>query len=393
MSIITRPGSEVAYAGRWDPQERLAVEPLPADEAARRYVDRGSFVALFGRPDALLEYDGQSDGVTVWHFDDQGRRDGLFEFRIVDPALMMLLRMVEWRYRDGCPEFDRASPRCVTTFARSGPQVEVTGPESDGWRQLSTSHRPQGVPLFGEWAPLLRFVFDEPPIQDPYLDGEETADDRPTLPGFSGPGLGPGLEVAAMFGPSCRYDIGDGSEPEIVTVETRPAGVLQLPTGRLVAGDPALIGLRTVPFAGAVPPGRFPVTIAGFTWRNEFLVAGCRVTVRDEPATVWEEALLEGEEPSTAGTYHPIGVDTGRIALLDAAAVPGLAALRDDAWEDFLDRPAAEVTDPRTGTNVITFSSGWGDGGYPAWLGRNDRGDIVCFVVDTEVLCGEPQPG
>jgi Protein of unknown function (DUF4241) len=34
----------------------------------------------------------------------------------------------------------------------------------------------------------------------------------------------------------------------------------------------------------------------------------------------------------------------------------------------------------------IAYRSGWGDGSYPTWIGRDDAGNVVCFVSDMLVL-------
>jgi len=36
----------------------------------------------------------------------------------------------------------------------------------------------------------------------------------------------------------------------------------------------------------------------------------------------------------------------------------------------------------RTEANVITFSSGWGDGGYASFWGYDALGDLTCLVTD-----------
>ena len=57
-----------------------------------------------------------------------------------------------------------------------------------------------------------------------------------------------------MFGPTQRYDFGPGSRQGVVTVEARQAGVLLLPTGRLVASTAQEGLIRVVQdTAGAQP--------------------------------------------------------------------------------------------------------------------------------------------
>jgi len=31
---------------------------------------------------------------------------------------------------------------------------------------------------------------------------------------------------------------------------------------------------------------------------------------------------------------------------------------------------------------VVAWASGWGDGAYPTWIGRDSSGEIACFVAD-----------
>jgi hypothetical protein len=40
------------------------------------------------------------------------------------------------------------------------------------------------------------------------------------------------------------------------------------------------------------------------------------------------------------------------------------------------------LTDPDTGANLIAYQSGWGDGFYPTWIGRDHDGNVTCFVSD-----------
>jgi len=44
------------------------------------------------------------------------------------------------------------------------------------------------------------------------------------------------------------------------------------------------------------------------------------------------------------------------------------------------------TTDPATGANVIGFSTGYGDGGYPVYAGIGRDGRVVAVVIDLLVL-------
>lgn len=65
-----------------------------------------------------------------------------------------------------------------------------------------------------------------------------------------------------------------------------------------------------------------------------------------------------------------------------------------EAWDRFIEvrgdellgNRLVEVVDPDSGTNLIAFASGWGDGAYPTWIGRTADGEVACFVADMLVL-------
>jgi uncharacterized protein DUF4241 len=34
------------------------------------------------------------------------------------------------------------------------------------------------------------------------------------------------------------------------------------------------------------------------------------------------------------------------------------------------------------GGGLFAYHSGWGDGAYPTWIGRDENGEVVCFLTD-----------
>ena len=40
------------------------------------------------------------------------------------------------------------------------------------------------------------------------------------------------------------------------------------------------------------------------------------------------------------------------------------------------------MTSPSTGHTLVAFTSGWGDGFYPTWIGRSASGEVTCFLTD-----------
>jgi Protein of unknown function (DUF4241) len=406
---------DAEYGESWDPQRRALVGLLPAGEAARRHSADEPFAVLLGRhgrPRVLLEVDGRKDEIVAWCFDEQLRRAFLFEFGTFVPGRMALLRMAEWQYADGDrPEFDPASPRCLTTFGEGGaPVVQALDAPEAAFRTLEACDRWVDVPRFGTWAPLVAFLFDAPPERKRHRivphsphRGRVRSSGVPPVAGRSGP-LQPGPEMVTAFGPRARFSLApdeDGDAPEVV-VETRAAGMLRMPTGRLVAADPGVLRDGMEAFTDVLPRGRHPVTLAVARFVEQpghVRVAGCRVDVREAPAVSWEQALRPGEDPSTLGDgqFFANGVDAGMLCFFDAAASPGFGELTEDwdlpkgLWHELCEAvgPAGsgELEDPETETNLIAFSIGWGDGAYPVWIGRAADGEVVCVVADGQVLC------
>ena len=206
-----------------------------------------------------------------------------------------------------------------------------------------------------------------------------------------------------MFQPGTRYRLPDPAST-VAVVEVQDAGLLHLPTGRVVACDPfwgAQVQRQVAPFTVTVPAGRYPVTLSlarrllGRPDPVPRLGAAAKLTIRDEPVVAWEVALHPGEDPERLqpDQIYTLGVDSGHAGLLDASAVGALAALDEPGSE--LDRLFEQVwgndwvnlvVDQVSGLNVVVFHCGWGDGGYATWIGRGVEGEPVCFVADLLVF-------
>jgi hypothetical protein len=195
-----------------------------------------------------------------------------------------------------------------------------------------------------------------------------------------------------------------GGEQQVVAVQQ--VGELALPTGRLVAADPFVLWPEDAEaFTETVAPGTYPVSVSLVSWvdgdgfpdlRQGYRVAAAKVTVQDEPAYSWTPAVLPGElVPMQEEFGYDVKSSTG--AFFDLAAAPALDRLASDDEVgncDLIDalgkvgggRGPANVTDFESGLNVVAFSTGWGDGVYPTWVGRNTAGDPVAFVTDFFVI-------
>ena len=164
---------------------------------------------------------------------------------------------------------------------------------------------------------------------------------------------------------------------------------LALPTGRLVAADaPDLPAAK--PFKSTFPLGEHPVvlTVARYEDKDE-RVAAARVQFAKGTVTSWEEA-----NPSM------ILVDSGTAAFCDAAVVRDLSKMLKKDQTAFLNRIERAIDDnyrdtrshadlrlpTRSGPHLIACSSGFGDGGYGAYLGYGAKKQLLCLLLDFGLL-------
>jgi hypothetical protein len=199
--------------------------------------------------------------------------------------------------------------------------------------------------------------------------------------------------LEALFTPGRRFAY--DAENVGVVIDPEVAGALRLPTGQVLAGDPNIIGDGDLPFTVTVPPGDYPVVVAAMRWEatSETEVLAAMLQIRDRPAAAWELAVRSGEDVSLLGAdgFYGFEVTTGLACFMDASG-RGVLPRRFEAdekvcglWESYFPSHI-EVSDPETGTNVIGYLSGMGDGTYPVWIGRDAGGEVVCFVADMLVL-------
>jgi hypothetical protein len=180
-----------------------------------------------------------------------------------------------------------------------------------------------------------------------------------------------------------------------VTLSLHPLGDLVLPTGQIVASDPFIAD--DPPYTRGVAPGRYPVLVNVARINTDSRVAYAILRFSAQRPVRWEMALYPGNDPATLGENELVryGVDSGTGCFIDAGAVRILVErstadhgenqdLGDMMAKTYVDTWAWAnyVLDPDTGANVIAFSSGWGDGGYPSFWGLDETGAPVCLVTD-----------
>ncbi|WP_343951021.1 DUF4241 domain-containing protein [Nonomuraea longicatena] len=427
----------VVYCEGWEPVRHAVVGPLSPDEARRRDETGEQYAALLflgDRVQALFEV-GWRQGVCVtWGFDDQRRRVVKRDFRRLDDELL-LVEQVSWRYPAvAVAEFGAAARRTRVRHAARQGYVQVTAgrpgrSQSSGLVPAATDRLRLAAPWFGNWAGLAFFGADQieevaGSMGDAALFREivvELAEGDAASPWLPLPLLPLDLPASTPFAPSAPpdgvavvpFDAPVWQPPQPLRVdqrlviahpafstaspgarlESRPAGTLRVPTGELVACDPYTVS-DAKPFAVRVPPGHYPVmlTVVGEGAPAQGRVAAAWLVIDDAPVISWELATRPGEDVRTLpdGEAFCFAVDTGMACFVDRAAADGLAYLGepDSRLPEVRDH-VAEVDEPASGANLIAFTSGWGDGAYPVWIGRTEDDGVACVMADMLVL-GEP---
>jgi hypothetical protein len=186
-----------------------------------------------------------------------------------------------------------------------------------------------------------------------------------------------------------------------VPVDDYYVGDLVLPSGRIMVGDPVLSdGMLT--FDYRLRPGRYPVHLVtarprylGQDWTRD---AWETLALTNEPVIRWEPAIPVGHTKAELkpGYVFEWGTDGGEggmaspeaMKLMDQSIV-GDMTLYDEIGErqeanDWLF--AMTTVEPRSGANVFACASGFGDGGYPVFLGLDARGRPAMLLSDFGVL-------
>ena len=128
-------------------------------------------------------------------------------------------------------------------------------------------------------------------------------------------------------------------------------------------------------------------------------VAFAMLQLAPDPVESWEMLVLPSQSVDTLAQdeYFGYPVDAGTGCFADKSSLDELAKVMDatdDYWE--LIQEEMRKTYKHTwswvdwrlpsGANIVAFSSGWGDGMYPSYLGLNGAGRPVAIVTDFRVL-------
>lgn len=179
-------------------------------------------------------------------------------------------------------------------------------------------------------------------------------------------------------------------------------GNLEVPTGAIVAADPAVQPERPA-FARKVTPGRYVLTI----YKAQGRVAMAELRLASGTPTRWQMAIVPGQDAGTLkdGEIFGYPVDAGLGSFMDVKGRD--AFLERDAQEQkrlganygsSYDNIISDPLDANGGNevilqplayepaNVAIFQSGWGDGFYASYWGLGEAGDPLLLVTDFGVI-------
>ncbi|MGW0210038.1 DUF4241 domain-containing protein [Streptomyces sp. NPDC003233] len=399
---------DVAYGEGWDSGRAAVLGPIDAAVAAAR--------DAAGLPYAVVLRQQGSPGVVVahvawechylglWVYDAQGRRFLEMDLRRLAEDRLFLIHQRGWAYTgDDMQEFAADAGRVTTQLLPDGRGTRIVEPGGDKGGALQTTadvpeeRRWFPVPAFGRWQELFAVLgFPGADRREP-REVPVVPEPEPARPNWRAPqGMRP-RHLNELFTAGARF-----TADEAYTVwDPIEAGTLHLPSGRLAARDPTY---RACPqdagFTVPVAPGSYRVQLASAGYTAEHLgrtlvideYTAVRVLVSERPAVSWEPALLDGQDERLLrdGEFHGFGVDSGTGCFVDATMAGELGERFRDGqaagtWKEN-DHGISIVDDPATGTNLIAYPSGRGDGSYPVWIGRDADGEVACFVTDMLVL-------
>lgn len=195
-----------------------------------------------------------------------------------------------------------------------------------------------------------------------------------------------------------------------MTVDVLNIGSVSIPTGELIACDPLVALEDARPYLQTVPAGTYVVTICvvpselyGDRYACVKMVISDERPVRYDLGMVGDEDLEDLEDDTFFGFF----VDAGMGCIADVRTQEAFRAYwakrleedesidpYNDLFFDLLDESAREHpryqreggdwvnwTVPGTECNLAAFTSGWGDGVYPAYFGYDSQGKVCGVYV------------
>ena len=190
-----------------------------------------------------------------------------------------------------------------------------------------------------------------------------------------------GALLAEVSAETVVRDQSGGSGKDLAALFAPPFTVAELgsirSSGVMTVHDFGWVHAELAPFEQRVPPGTYPVSVSR---RADGTNMALRLQLADLPASRWIEA-------DRVGFDNTIIVDAGNVALLDFTTMPPCRnEWIEELYQDRIagdQRPSGTVFSVAGDVDDAAFvTSGYGDGGYPAYWGVAADGTITDLVVD-----------
>jgi len=193
-------------------------------------------------------------------------------------------------------------------------------------------------------------------------------------------------QIAFTHGRS--WQVGDS----IFNFSVARAGVLRLPSGRIVACDPLVSSDKKQSFIQGVRPGKYPVDLALVSRDEdkEERIALARISFTRNAPVVWVKAVVESEQEAGQGVEgHGYAAGTGTGSFMDAETVDLFQLASINAIDQILDQLMANYRPIRNWLehpvderhNVILFTSGYTPASSPSYFAIDAGGDICLLVT------------
>lgn len=186
-------------------------------------------------------------------------------------------------------------------------------------------------------------------------------------------------------------------------IAEQPLGLLNLPTGSIVANDPLCL-FETDPFDKTVTPGSYQTFLYIHHFETDRRVAFAEIRFSENIPIRFDLALTNNQhlEELDEDEFYGYGVDSGTGCFVDKLTLDEYVKLTDLTEDGMLPDLEKELdlryihtysfanyTLSGSPHNLILFSSGYGDGAYASYWGYDTNNELCCLITDFETVDDE----
>lgn len=168
-------------------------------------------------------------------------------------------------------------------------------------------------------------------------------------------------------------------------------GTVKLETGKLIVGDPVTI-FDATPLKYTFPIGSYPVELACTESKYGKVVTYSRILFSKEEVVKWEFALKPNQKEIDLidTVFYCFGVDASTAMFIDQKVNKLFSQKPQTEWDTIFTKLEAVHYEGYIhnfeGHNFAVFSTGYGDGCYGVYIGKDKNGKICRVLIDFSVL-------